>query len=82
MNANRNLRRIASATGLVAVLLGAAACGNEVVPVGDAPAPARIYPPTDVPELTYGPKPSAIPVDAVKERAQHQADRLGRAGGI
>jgi hypothetical protein len=87
MNTNRHIRRAAGAVGLLAVLLPIAACGNEVLPANDLPAPQapaqdRPYPPTDVPEMTYGPKPTVIPADAAKGRAQHQANRLGRPGAL
>ena len=70
---NTTTRRVFVATTLLAVALGAAACGDETIAdPGTTGYEARIYPPTSVPAVEYK---TRGPVSADQAERQAQAEK-------
>ena len=66
-------RRTFTATALLAVLLGSAACGSEKVTDGGTGTQpgyeARVYPPASVPPAPLGQKKGRVSADAAERQA-------------
>ena len=71
-----NRTRWAVAVAIVAGGLVTAACGTGTTATEPPPVEARIYPPTDVPEV----RPGTTSADAAGSRAAHNEENLRRAG--
>jgi len=72
--------RWAVTAAMVAGVMMTAACGTDTTspaPPANAPVEARIYPPTDVPEV----RPAATSADAAERRAAQNEEKQRRAGG-
>jgi hypothetical protein len=81
---NTSIRtRVLGATTLLAVLLGAAACGDATVAdPGTAPGPqARVYPPVSVPAVPYD-KPGRVSADTAERQAKAAQERHDRASTL
>jgi hypothetical protein len=72
-------RRVLVATTLLAVALGAAACGDETIAdPGTTGYEARIYPPTSVPAVEYKHR-GAVSADQAERQAQAEKARQDSA---
>jgi hypothetical protein len=76
-------RRTLTATALLAVLLGSAACGSETVTDGGTGTQpgyeARVYPPASVPPAPLGEKKGPVSADAAERQAAAEKARQDRA---
>ena len=76
-------RRTLTATALLAVLLGSAACGSETVTDGGSGSQpgyeARVYPPASVPPAPLGEQKGRISADAAERQAAAEKARQDRA---
>lgn len=73
------IRRCIVVTAIVGAVTSTAACGTDTTsptPPANAPVEARIYPPTNVPEV----HPGATSADAAKRRAAQNEEKQHRAG--
>ena len=74
-----NSTRWAATVTVVAGVMLAAACGTDTTsptPQANAPVEARIYPPTDVPEV----RPGSISAETAELRAAQNEEKLLAAG--
>ena len=62
---------------IVASVTMTAACGTDTTSPANAPVDARIYPPTDVPEVG----PGSTSADAAERRMTQNEEKMRRAGG-
>ena len=76
-------RRTFTATALLAILLGSAACGSEKVTDGGTGTQpgyeARVYPPASVPPAPLGQKKGRVSADAAERQAAQEKARQDRA---
>ena len=80
MNTKHIHHQIRTATVAIAMVTGGmitAGCGTETGATEPPPIEARIYPPTDVPEVT----PGAMIAGAAERRAAQNEEKMRRAGG-
>jgi hypothetical protein len=80
---NSTIKSTAGATILLAVLLGSAACGSEVVtengPGTQPGIEARIYPPVSVPSAPLGEQKASMSAETAERLAAEEKARQDRA---